>query len=105
MRVPLGEVPQPNQPQQVDRLKLASPTGSQIAKGADGLFRVRGGGALPADPQASVTSGSLEGSNVNQTKALVDMIDASRSWDTQLKMITSARDLDTSTTELMKISD
>lgn len=93
----------PNQPQQVERLKLASPAGSRIAKGLDGLFRVDGGGALPSDPQAKVVSGSLEGSNVNSTKALVDMIEASRAWDTQLKLITSARDIDASTADLMRL--
>jgi flagellar basal-body rod protein FlgF len=93
----------PAQPQQVDRLKLASATGSKIAKGLDGLFRVDGGGALPSDPQAKVVSGSLEGSNVNQTKALVDMIEASRAWDTQLKLITSAKEIDTSTADLMRL--
>lgn len=93
----------PNQPQQVERLKLASPTGSKVVKGLDGLFRVDGGGALPSDPQAKVVSGSLEGSNVNQTKALVDMIEASRAWDTQLKLITSAKEIDTSTADLMRL--
>src|SRR5205823_2408786 len=33
----------PAQPQEVDRLKLASPSGNAIAKGLDGLFRVKGG--------------------------------------------------------------
>ena len=93
----------PNQPQQVDRLKLASPTGSDVAKGLDGLFRVKGGGALPADPQARVIAGSLEGSNVEATQALVDMIEASRAWDTQLKMITTARELDGAAAELMRL--
>ncbi len=93
----------PNQPQQVERLKLASATGSKVVKGLDGLFRVDGGGALPSDPQAKVVSGSLEGSNVNQTKALVDMIEASRAWDTQLKLITSAKEIDTSTADLMRL--
>src|SRR3546814_16440255 len=32
----------PNLPQQVGRLKLASPVGSNVAKGLDGLFRVVG---------------------------------------------------------------
>lgn len=95
----------PKEPQQVDRLKVASPTGSEIAKGLDGLFRVKGGGALPSDPQAKVRSGSLEGSNVNQTQALVDMIDASRAWDTQLKMINSAKEMDTAGAELMRLPD
>src|SRR3546814_4161254 len=69
----------PAQPQQVDKLKLVSPTGSQIAKGVDGLFREVNGGALPEDPEASVTAEALEGSNVNPTESLVQMIEASRS--------------------------
>jgi flagellar basal-body rod protein FlgF len=95
----------PNQPQSVDRIKLASPTGSKILKGLDGLFRVDGGGALPSDPQARVVSGSLEGSNVEATKALVDMIEASRAWDTQLKLITTARELDGATADLMRLPE
>jgi flagellar basal-body rod protein FlgF len=93
----------PAVPQEVDRLKLVSPTGSDIAKGLDGLFRVKGGGALPSDPDAKVTTRSLEGSNVSATQALVDMIEASRSWDTQLKLIGDARDLDAAGAELMKL--
>lgn len=93
----------PKQPQQIDRLKLANPTGSQIAKGLDGLFREVNGGALPADPMASVTAGSLEGSNVNATQALVQMIEASRSWETQVKLIDTARQIDDGGASLMKL--
>ncbi len=93
----------PAQPQQLDRLKLASPAGSDIAKGLDGLFRVRGGGALPDDPDAKLIAGSLEGSNVNATATLVEMIDAARAWDTQIKLLTTARDLDTETASLMRL--
>ena len=95
----------PKNPQQVDRLKLVSPQGSKIAKGIDGLFRVEGGGALPSDPQAKLVARSLEGSNVEPTKALVDMIEASRSWDMQLKLITTARDIDGSSADLMRLPD
>lgn len=90
-------------PQKLDRLKLASPVGSVVVKHLDGLFRVKGGGALPADPAASVTPGALEGSNVNPTEALVAMIDAARSWDTQIKLLATARELDTDTTALMRL--
>ena len=95
----------PAQPQELDRLKLVSPAGSPVAKGLDGLFRVKGDGVLPPDPDARVTSGSLEQSNVSATEALVDMIDASRAWDMQLKLITSARDLDGASAELMRLPD
>jgi flagellar basal-body rod protein FlgF len=93
----------PANPTKADRLKLASPAGSEIVKGLDGLFRVKGGGALPQDPDARLTSKSLEGSNVNSTQALVEMIEASRAWDTQINLITSARELDTSAAELMRM--
>jgi flagellar basal-body rod protein FlgF len=95
----------PNSPIEADHLKLVSPTGSQIAKSEDGLFHVQGGGALPSDPNARLTSGSLEGSNVNVTKTLTDMIDASRAWETQVKMISGAKEMDTSTTQLMDVQD
>ena len=93
-----------SQPQQIDQLALVSPAGSDVVKGVDGLFRVRGGGTLPADPDARVTTRSLESSNVSATEALVEMIEASRSWDTQLKMLGDARDMDAATTDLMSLS-
>ena len=92
-----------SQPQEVDQLQLVSPAGSDVVKGTDGLFRVRGGGVLPGDPDARVTIRSLEGSNVSATKALVEMIEASRSWDTQLKLLGDARDMDAATAELMSL--
>ncbi len=90
-------------PQQVDKLKLANPAGSDIAKGNDGLFREVNGGALPDDPLATVTPESLEGSNVNATEMLVQMIEASRSWETQVKMIDTAREMDDSGARLMEL--
>ncbi len=93
----------PTAPQKVDRLKLANPAGSDIVKHIDGLFRVKGGGILPGDPTASVTPGALEGSNVDATQVLVAMIDASRQWETQIKLLTTARELDTDTASLMRL--
>lgn len=90
-------------PQLIDRLKLVNPVGSGIAKGIDGLFREVNGGALPQDPLATVTSGSVEGSNVNATQALVQMIEASRAWETQVKMIDTAKQLDDGGASLMRL--
>lgn len=95
----------PNQMQEVGQLKLASPKGSEIVKGLDGLFKVRGGGTLPTDPDARVISGALEQSNVNTSDALVQMIEASRAWETQVKLLTTAKDLDSSTTDLMRLPE
>ncbi len=91
------------QMQQIDRLALASFTGSDIVKGNDNLFRVRDGGILPADPDARLIPASLEGSNVNMTASLVDMIEASRAWETQVKLLKTAQDLDSSSASLMQL--
>ena len=93
----------PENPQEVDRLRIASPAGSDIVKGLDGLFRVRNGGILPDDPEARLVTRSLEGSNVTATTALVEMIEASKSWDSQLKLISDARDMDSATANLMQL--
>lgn len=95
-----GEI---SQPQRIDALKLVNPKGSQIAKGLDGLFREVNGGALPQDPLATVTSGAVEGSNVNATQALVQMIEASRAWETQVKMINTAKEIDDGGASIMRL--
>lgn len=100
--VPQGGDPQA--PQEIGKLKLASPAGSIVLKGLDGLFHVPDDGILPEDAQARIKSGALEGSNVNASLALTEMIESSRSWDVQLKMIGDARDLDAATAELMQLS-
>ena len=76
---------------------------SAIVKGTDNLFRVRGGGTLPSDPDAKLVTETLEGSNVNASIALVEMIESSRSWDSQVKMLASAKEIDTDATRLMSL--
>ena len=56
-----------------------------------------------SDPQARLIPASLESSNVNTSLTLIDMIEASRSWDMQLQLVTSARDMDTSAADLMRL--
>ncbi|MEI9927803.1 MAG: flagellar basal-body rod protein FlgF [Sphingomonas sp.] len=93
----------PNQPQVVDRIKLASPKGSDTAKGLDNLLHVKGGGVLPADMDAQVESGALEQSNVNLTQALVDMIENQRSYEVQANLLKEAKAMDESTASLMRL--
>ena len=95
----------PNNPQPIERMKLVSPAGSRVSKTLDGLFRVVDGGALPSDPDARLITKSLEGSNVNASEAIVQLIEASRAWETHVKMLTTAQDLDRSSTELMRLPE
>lgn len=95
----------PDQPPQVvARLKLVGTAGSRIEKGLDGLFRVAGGGVLPADEEAKVTPGSLEQSNVDPTRVLIEMVEAQRLFDMRTKLISTARELDEGSAGLMRLT-
>jgi flagellar basal-body rod protein FlgF len=91
-------------PQPVDKLKLASPDGATIEKGLDGLFRVVGGGVLPADETGRVVAGSLEQSNVNSADVLTQMISAQRLFDIRTKLIATAKEVDQSSSALMRLT-
>lgn len=91
-------------PQVIDKLKLVSGKGSDTVKGLDNLMRVRGGGVLPDDLDAKVASGTLEGSNVNMTQALVDMIENQRSYEVQANLMKEARTMDEASAQLMRVT-
>lgn len=88
---------------QVAQLKLSSPAGSDIVKGLDGLFRVAGGGILPADAQARLAIGTLEQSNVKPSEVLVEMVEAQRAFDMRTKLIATAKELDEGGASLMRL--
>lgn len=101
MIVPPGG--QADNPQVVDRIKLADPKGSETVKGMDNLLRVKGGGVLPANLDGKVQSGALEQSNVNMTETLVWMIENQRSYEVQAKLLSSAKDMDDGGASLMRL--
>ncbi len=90
-------------PQVIDQLKLASPAGSDTVKGLDNLLHVRGGGVLPVDAEAKVQSGALEGSNVNMTRVLIDMIQNQREYEVQANLVKEAKTMDESAASLMRL--
>ena len=99
--VPVGG--DPANPQIVDKIKLASPKGTETVKGLDNLLHVKGGGILPDDPEAKVEGGALEGSNVNMTQALVDMIENQRSYEVQANLMKDAKDMDENAASVMRV--
>jgi flagellar basal-body rod protein FlgF len=90
-------------PQVIDRIKLASTTGSKIAKGLDGLFRVIGGGTLPANEDAKLQVGALEQSNVSPSDVLIQMVEAQRLFDIRTKLVSTAKDIDEQGQGLMRL--
>jgi flagellar basal-body rod protein FlgF len=90
-------------PAQLDRIKLVSWRGSQIAKGIDGLFRVTGGGVLPMDAEARLLPETLEQSNVKPSQVLVEMVEAQRLFDMRTKLVATAKELDEGGASLMRL--
>jgi flagellar basal-body rod protein FlgF len=94
-------------PQVIDRIKIASTTGSRIAKGLDGLFRVAGdkgaGGTLPANEDAKLQIGALEQSNVSPSDVLIQMVEAQRLFDIRTKLVSTAKDIDEQGQGLMRL--
>jgi flagellar basal-body rod protein FlgF len=80
----------PNNANAIGRLKLVNPPEMDLVRGADGLFRLRSGEPAPADEAVKLTSGTLEGSNVNVTDAMVNLISLSRQFEMQIKMLQTA---------------
>lgn len=80
----------PNNANAIGRLKLVNPPEMDLVRGADGLFRLRSGEPAPADEAVKLTAGTLEGSNVNVTDAMVNLISLSRQFEMQIKMLQTA---------------
>ena len=92
----------PNQqPMAIARLKMVTPNADQpIKRSDDGLFRGVNGD-LPADANARLAQGVLEGSNVNAVEQMVGMIAASRQFEQQIKMLQTAESNDKSASQLL----
>jgi flagellar basal-body rod protein FlgF len=74
----------------VGQLKLVNPPTAELVKGSDGLFRTQSGEPAQADASVKAVDGTLEGSNVNVVEAMVGMIAASRQFELQMKMLSTA---------------
>ena len=88
-------------PQVVGRLKLVTPE-APLTRGTDGLFRAAED--LPADPNARLAGGALEGSNVSAIESMVAMISAARQFEQQMKMLKSAEEKEQSAAKLLSSS-
>ncbi|RAT11986.1 MULTISPECIES: flagellar basal body rod protein FlgF [Lonsdalea] len=91
-------------------LKLVKSEPNQLVRGDDGLFYLspqaqqQVGNALPADDTVKVMPGVLEGSNVNTTETLVDMINSARRFEMQMKVITNVDQNAESANKLLSVS-
>ncbi len=58
----------------------------------------------PADANATMVAGALEGSNVNAVEAMVGMIAASRQFEQQMKLLTTAETNDKTASQLLSMN-
>jgi len=98
---PLGQ--QPNTLSEVGRIKIVSPPPEELEKGPDGLLRMRDGSDAPASAEVSLVSGALEGSNVNSVEEMVNMISLARLFDVTVKIMSTAKEMDERTTQIMNM--
>lgn len=93
---------------QVAQLMLRDASETVMVRREDGLFEAfidgeRRTGDFPTGPKpVEVLSGALEGSNVNVIQSMVKLIDESRSFETSIKFIKQAKEIDESGSQLLR---
>lgn len=104
----------------IDRIKLVNPPITDLEKLQDGLMHVKPPAPqpgqeqtqastpppqpLPADANVQLVSGALEGSNVGGVAAMVEMIELSRNFELQTKVMKTVNDDSAVSAKLMKMA-
>ena len=96
-------------PVEIGQILIRDASGTTLQRRLDGLYEEvgangAGGDIAPGPEAASLSTGSLEGSNVNPVEVLVSLMDYYRSFETQMKLVKSAEELDQTGTRLMQTS-
>ncbi len=100
--VPLGQTA--NTLATVDRIRLVNPDPALMRKDDDGLIRMRDGSAPESDASVRLMSGVLEGSNVNGVESLISMLELTRSFEMQVKLMETADTNAATAARLMQLS-
>ncbi len=86
----LGAGDNPADIQVMGQLKLVNPPVGDLVRGDDGLYRLAGGQAAPADAAVRMVAGFVEKSNVSAAESMVGMIANARRFEMQMKVIQDA---------------
>ena len=87
----------------VGRIKLVRPGAFELEKGEDGLLRMKDGSLAPVDANVQLQAGSLERSNVNAVESLVNMIELSRLFETQVRLMKVADENATAASSMLRL--
>lgn len=87
----------------IDTIKLVNPELKDLKRNEQGLFVLKNGENADVDDEVSVVSGTIETSNVNAATALVNMIELSRQFEMQIKMMKAAEENNAQATQMLKL--
>lgn len=99
---PQGAPPEVNEA--IGQIKLVMPDHQLLTKGKDGLFHAVFGNPFEFNPDVTLKSGVIEGSNVNPVTEMISIIDNQRQFEMQIKMMKTAEENAKSSASLMRIS-
>lgn len=88
----------------IDRLKLIRTEPDNLKKGSDGLMYLKDGNKLNPDATVTLQAGALEGSNVNIVSEMVEMIELSRHFELQTKVMKTVDNNAGSASKLMQMA-
>ena len=98
---PLGS--DPGTTQAIGKIALTLAAGVELKKFPDGEIRPMDGTVPPLDATVSVLPKHIELSNVNITEELINSIEDQRQYEINIKMISSASELDEAGSSLMRL--
>jgi len=88
----------------VDRIRLVKPDETQLYKGADGLLRKKDGEPEAADASLRLQSGFLESSNINAVDELVSIMELSRQFEMNVKLMQTFQENSAASARLLQLS-
>lgn len=89
----------------VDRIKLTRTDNRSLYKDVNGIFRAKDPNAeYEMDANVKLLTGALEGSNVNAIGEMTNLIDLQRQFEMQVKMMSTAEDMDKASDTLLRMS-
>jgi flagellar basal-body rod protein FlgF len=99
--VPVGSPP--NAIAVLNQIQLVNPPASQMQRGSDGLFRDTQGPTQP-DGSVQLAVGALEGSNVSPVQAMITMMDNTRAFEIQTKLMQTVDQNASASSQLLTVS-
>jgi flagellar basal-body rod protein FlgF len=92
----------------IDRLLLRDASNTALERRTDGLYQIMGqpGQTIAASPDnlPTVTPKALEGSNVNAMAVMIKLMEQSRSFEHQIKVIKETKNSDEAGATMLKLS-